>query len=66
MDYQEVSKDEILMMVGRIDACTDMGIKYISISCETLVLVLQDLLAYKMSDEIIKKKQSNVNESHLN
>ena len=66
MDEQEVTKDEILMMIGRIDACLDMGVKYISMSCDTLVLILQDLLVYKMSDEIIKKKQSNVNESHLN
>jgi hypothetical protein len=66
MDNQEVTKDELLMMIGRVDACIDMGAEYISINCDTLVLILQDLLVYKMSDEIIKKKQSNVNEAHLN
>jgi hypothetical protein len=66
MDDYEITKDDILLMMGKVDACLDMGIEYININCNLLLFVLQELFVYMTSDEIIKNKKSDVNESNLN
>jgi hypothetical protein len=66
-DKKIFTKDEILLLLGQLNAYACLNYEYVTVKCDSLILLLEELWEYKNSDEIIKNNSFSVDEiSKLN
>jgi hypothetical protein len=57
MDKNKITRDEILICIGRIDANRELGDEFVLTKTEWLLEILTQLIVYMDTEQIIQNKK---------